>query len=726
MKKIFRKIGNVFNVVTLIKFIKLITLKCVTFFQAFKIKNILKFIQNSIRQLADKIRNFILHPKQIFQALLLEAKPPIGGLASRVRSCFLFFFKHPKQTTKLCFKKLNRFAKWCWATMPRRIVSSILIALFIITPIFNILFVPKTQAAWWNDSWLYRKSIAVTNSSGSTLTDFQIKILDNKDLSSDITAGKIQATLNDLRFTDLNGDLLPYWIEDSTATSVDVWIKMKTIPTSGSSVYMYYGNSGATSMSDGNKTFKFFDDFNDGDVSNWSKESSTISAQSVDGNQGLNITPGGSQYKDTEVYKNIILPVSYTVESKIKDIGAGAYPGGLIITYQDVNNWIALEGSATQWTERGENGGGDTNWVHNYSPNIIPTGWQKQRIDIPNDGNYKVWVNDVLQATNALPYSFTRNGIGFAKHVGYGDIFADWIFVRKYASTSPTASAPASEEKGPGPVAYWKLDEGTGTAARDSVTSKGYVANATGGTITESGGYRYHTFTSGNGTFVPITNGQVEVYTWGGGGAGGTVGGWIYGAAGGAGAAARGVLNVSNGTSYAIVVGGGGGVNSYNGGSITCANGGGGCASWNNSDNRYGSGGGGYSGIFNTSVSQANALLIAAGGGGGGSSRAGTGNAGGAGGGAFGQDGYSPYDSKTAYAGKGGTQTAAGVDASCDSQNTTGGQGALQGGRAKVNSYGGAGGGGYWGGSGGGYSEANTMGGGGGGSSYYNSTLVLS
>ena len=245
---------------------------------------------------------------------------------------------------------------------------------------------------------------------------------------------------------------------------------------------------------------------------------------------------------------------------------------------------------------------------------------------------------------------------------------------------------------------------------------------ATGGTITYSGGYTIHTFTS-SGTFV--VGSTFQVYTWGAGGAGGTVGGWTYGAAGGAGAAAQGKISSATGTSYSIVVGGGGAVNSYNYNSSVCVFGGGGCASWNNSDNRYGSGGGGYSGVFSTNtISQSTALLIAAGGGGGGSSRAGTGNAGGAGGGLIGQNGYSPYDGKAAYGGNGGTQSAAGANASCTSPNTTGEQTALQGGRSLINGYGGAGGGGYWGGSGGGYSESNTMGGGGGGSSYYNPSYV--
>ncbi|MBI5779683.1 MAG: DUF2341 domain-containing protein, partial [Planctomycetes bacterium] len=263
---------------------------------------------------------------------------------------------------------------------------------------------------------------------------------------------------------------------------------------------------------------------------------------------------------------------------------------------------------------------------------------------------------------------------------------------------------------------------GNGGAGGSGIVIIRYLASsgivATGGTIIPPG-TTMHTFTTA-GTFTVEGTGSVEVYAWGGGGAGGTVGGWNYGAPGGAGGAARGTLSINSGT-YNVVVGGGGVVNSV----VGAAGGGGPGRTPTDSDgNKYASGGGGYSGMFMSSVSQANALIIAGGGGGGGSSRAGTGNAGGGGGGSVGQVGYSPYDSKPQYGGNPGTQTAAGADASCDSANYPGGQGALQGGVVRINSYGGGGGGGYWGGSAGGYSESNTMAGGGGGSGYLNTTLI--
>lgn len=97
------------------------------------------------------------------------------------------------------------------------------------------------------------------------------------------------------------------------------------------------------------------------------------------------------------------------------------------------------------------------------------------------------------------------------------------------------------------------------TSGGGSITSTGYYA--LGGTITDSGGWRYHTFTSSD-TFQFITNTNsrnVEVLIVAGGGAGGSSPGgyWESGGGGGGG----GVLSsntfvaVNN---YSIIVGGGG------------------------------------------------------------------------------------------------------------------------------------------------------------------------
>jgi hypothetical protein len=257
-----------------------------------------------------------------------------------------------------------------------------------------------------------------------------------------------------------------------------------------------------------------------------------------------------------------------------------------------------------------------------------------------------------------------------------------------------------------------------------SVYYMGQVTAAGGNTVSTVSGYKYHTFTTA-GTFsvsAAPPGSQIEVYIWGAGGGYGNVSGWTYGSPGGAGGAAYGILTPNGAVNYSVLIGGGGVLGQSQGTSVLPGGGGGNSSSVSGST--YGAGGGGYSAIFTSaSYIPANVILLAGGGGGGGSSRAGTGNQGGAGGGSTAEDGYSPYDSKPLYRGRGGTPSAAGANASTDAGTTNSGAGQLSGG-TNTNGYGGAGGGGWWGGSAGGYSESNTMGGGGGGSGYINTSYI--
>ena len=230
-------------------------------------------------------------------------------------------------------------------------------------------------------------------------------------------------------------------------------------------------------------------------------------------------------------------------------------------------------------------------------------------------------------------------------------------------------------------------------------------------------------------TLTVGSNLVVDIYMWGGGGgaaAGHPTSGTNTGGAGGF-TYAEGLQLAAGG--YKVVVGAGG-YGSIAADGYTQAQldgfqedfGAGGVASTGNYQsigNRNGGGGGGFSGLFSTSISQANALIIAGGGGGGGSSS----GDGGQGGIPAGADGDGPYF------GYGGTQTAGGLGRGGATEIGDSGS-ALQGGDGweAIDSDGfggGGGGGGYFGGGAAGNSGLNgLMGGGGGGSGYLASSLT--
>lgn len=116
--------------------------------------------------------------------------------------------------------------------------------------------------AWYSTSWTKRKAVTVTGSSAGAQTNYQIKVTVAYD-------SDMQADFDDVRFTSSDGTtLIDHWLESKTdSNTADFWVEVPSIPASPSTVfvYMYYGNSGASSASSGASTFISGTDFTQDD-----------------------------------------------------------------------------------------------------------------------------------------------------------------------------------------------------------------------------------------------------------------------------------------------------------------------------------------------------------------------------------------------------------------------------------------------------------------------------
>lgn len=122
---------------------------------------------------------------------------------------------------------------------------------------------PANPDIWWNTDWSYRKPVTVEEQSGNNLNNYQVKM--NIDTADLISSGKMNSDCSDMRFA-ASGRRTNHWVENGCNTpSTEVWVKVPSVPSNGESeVNMYYGNSGASSVSSAESTMYIYDLHGDG------------------------------------------------------------------------------------------------------------------------------------------------------------------------------------------------------------------------------------------------------------------------------------------------------------------------------------------------------------------------------------------------------------------------------------------------------------------------------
>jgi len=132
----------------------------------------------------------------------------------------------------------------------------------------------------WLEGWTYRKSHEIIGSSYGDLTDYPVRVVVHYGSGADngehvYLNGKCRSDFGDIRFTDSDGETeLPYWMEKKVDGGYAIfWVKIPFIPASPdtAAIYIYYGNPSATTTSDGEAVFMFFDGFDQGvlDTNKW-------------------------------------------------------------------------------------------------------------------------------------------------------------------------------------------------------------------------------------------------------------------------------------------------------------------------------------------------------------------------------------------------------------------------------------------------------------------------
>ena len=330
-------------------------------------------------------------------------------------------------------------------------------SLFLALPLLFLAPTSHSQTiSWLNSSWQYRSAVTIANAGGTTLTGYQLNVV----LGSGFDFTKAQSNGGDIRFTASDGvTLLPYWIESWNAgsSSASLWVKVPSIPAAGATVYLYYGNSSATSAANGFNTFDFFDDFSSGsiDTTKWTVGGGSWSVVTDTLPNGLSgsVLQGTTNTPNNELlYSSSYTGTDYILEASGKLIsgrewGLGARLNGPTNLYSS-NFYADLDTTNNLYVYKWVNNNG-SNWATQLGSVAVGTvnlnTWYKVSMAV-HSSLIDVSVNGVAWE-HTSDAQFPTGGVAI---FGGENMVAHFSYVRsrKYAATVPTMTIGAVTTNG--------------------------------------------------------------------------------------------------------------------------------------------------------------------------------------------------------------------------------------------------------------------------------------
>ncbi|MEM5790821.1 MAG: DUF2341 domain-containing protein [Candidatus Aenigmatarchaeota archaeon] len=339
--------------------------------------------------------------------------------------------------------------------------------------IFSFLFLfflePLTVSAGWLPGWQYRKSHVITNATGAG-TNYQVRIIVKNATGTDsgdtvYIYNKTRSDFGDIRFTSSDGTtLLSYWIESLfTGINATFWVKVAdNLNSSNATIYVYYGNSSATNISNGDSTFDFFDDFNDGVINTTKWETYSQSSTYViisEGNGYGNITGLGNMDGYWGYWRTANnITINHAVRSKqywartdyinsahrtgFGDTNADGMGTDCALQHHDIfyiyqpnpRIYSKKSGILTQLNDSSS----INSWI------TYEVRWTSNRVEVLYGETSQGAITDPNNITNVN----LRGGFWLWAGANYGTLYlyADWFAIRKYVYPEPSHGSWGIEE----------------------------------------------------------------------------------------------------------------------------------------------------------------------------------------------------------------------------------------------------------------------------------------
>ena len=337
-----------------------------------------------------------------------------------------------------------------------------------------------SMSGWYDSSWNHRAPITIDNP-GSELSGYQVRV--NVTYDADMQSG-----FDDIRFTAGDGTtLISYWKQSYTAgVSAVFWVKVPSVTSGSSTVYMYYGNTAAGSASDGAATFDFFDDFS-GDLSQWTIDAENtdmvyISAGAGNPSPSLRHDPDSSQtkngYFDTRLITNAYKMLDGVIEYEVYLAGSPRIIHQLGWRVPSLN----FENGYCWRVQTATSDGGHLRFTGRASWSTFGTAfgpvsanaWHTVK-EVVSGATYTGYVDggSAYSGTNSVKLTadyLVSHVHGVSLNSG-SYVLVDNIRVRQYASQEPTTGAGPEESRFvfSGTIASQVLDCGTSGTRWDAI-----------------------------------------------------------------------------------------------------------------------------------------------------------------------------------------------------------------------------------------------------------------
>lgn len=321
------------------------------------------------------------------------------------------------------------------------------------------------------DSWDCSKEILITENAGKDLQGYPVAVCLN---SSNFNFSEAKSDGSDLRFS--SGDrTLNYWIEtwDPENEEALIWVRLPSLSANQTAkILMRYGNPGAEAVSSGEKTFDFFDDFEDNNLNelDWNAESAGGGLVEVKNGVCNVAAPKVHAYDSSTIYSKESFEINSMFVVKRMKVTTGADNRGPVLQQGFIDQIDSRKNEIKHETELANESRVDLETIYRKQKNNlydltdvnVPEGewyvsgiaWYEEN-DIRKVSWFKNEVRDPRMdfASNDSVTNFPMHVYLYAasykdasKNTGY--MAVDYVLVRKFVGTEPTVKIISAQEEG--------------------------------------------------------------------------------------------------------------------------------------------------------------------------------------------------------------------------------------------------------------------------------------